>query len=457
MVEVINLWNKCLNVIRDNVSSNIFDTWFKPIVPLDYKGDEFVLQLPSNFFYEYIEEHYSDILIKAINKVVGKEVNLLYRVVVDMENGGSTDMPTTKPTRSHTLQKRFVSPFDSVVNIDFDSQLNDIYTFDNFIEGKNNKLVRTAGLNIAQNPGKTLFNPLFIYGRSGVGKTHISNAIGKEIKAKFPNKRVLYVSANLFQLQYTDAALTNNQNDFLNFYQSLDVLIIDDIQDFATKKGTQNTFFNIFNHLHRLGKQIIMTSDRQPSELQGLEERLLTRFRWGLSAEITQPDKQLRQDILKHKIKQNGLVISDEVIEYIADNVTQNIRDLEGVILSLLAHSTINDEDISLTLAQKVIGTTPREETTVNIDYICDLVCQHYSVSQDALYSKSRKAEVAQPRQVAMYLARKHTMLSLDAIAMNIGKRTHATVIHSCKQIDNLIKLDKSLQRDISIIEGKIK
>lgn len=458
MNSVIDLWNKCLGVIKDNISDSAFTTWFKPIIPLSYINKEIVLQVPTMFFYEYIEEKYSDLLSATIKKITScEDTVLLYRVLMDKENNTTTDVPTTKKAQSTTQTQKIVSPFENTVDVNIDSQLIEHYTFDNYIEGRSNKLVRSAGINVAQNPGKTMFNPLFIFGNSGVGKTHVSNAIGLEVKRRFPNKRVLYVSANLFELQYTDAVRYNNKNNFLNFYQSLDVLIIDDIHQFMSKPGTQSTFFNIFDHIHRLGKQIILTCDRQPSELNGMEERLLTRFRWGLTAEITKPDIELRKNILRHKIKENGLYFPEDVVCFIAENITENIRDLEGAVISILAHSTINNEDISIELAKKIIDITPKDKKKVNVGYICDIVCEHYSLSAETLNSKSRKAEVAQARQIAMYLSRKHTSQSLDSIATTIGGRTHATVIHSCKLIENLIKQDKHLLQDIQILEEKIK
>ena len=458
MNSVIDLWNKCLGVIKDNISDSAFTTWFKPIIPLSYINKEIVLQVPTMFFYEYIEEKYSDLLSATIKKITScEDTVLLYRVLMDKENNTTTDVPTTKKAQSTTQTQKIVSPFENTVDVNIDSQLIEHYTFDNYIEGRSNKLVRSAGINVAQNPGKTMFNPLFIFGNSGVGKTHVSNAIGLEVKRRFPNKRVLYVSANLFELQYTDAVRYNNKNNFLNFYQSLDVLIIDDIHQFMSKPGTQSTFFNIFDHIHRLGKQIILTCDRQPSELNGMEERLLTRFRWGLTAEITKPDIELRKNILRHKIKENGLRFPEDVVCFIAENITENIRDLEGAVISILAHSTINNEDISIELAKKIIDITPKDKKKVNVGYICDIVCEHYSLSAETLNSKSRKAEVAQARQIAMYLSRKHTSQSLDFIATTIGGRTHATVIHSCKLIENLIKQDKHLLQDIQILEEKIK
>ena len=465
MCNVIDLWNSCLDIIRANVSNEVYTSWFRPIIPLRYSDNEFVLQVPTMFYYEFIDEHYSRLLRDTINKVLSKEVKLLYSVLNDGEKDMSSDklseltVSVVAKTNNNLPIKRdkVFSPFDSSIEIKFDSQLNEKYRFDNFIEGYSNKLARSTGLNIADNPGKTVFNPMFIYGSSGVGKTHLINAIGMEVKRQYPEKRVLYVSANLFMIQYTDSVRTNNQNDFINFYQSLDVLLIDDIHEFMTKTGTQNIFFNIFNHLQRLGKQIILTCDRPLSALKNMEDRLLSRFGWGLNVEIDRPDLELRKNILRYKIGNNGLSVPDEVVDFIADNITENIRDLEGILISLIAHSTVNKEPISMELAKRLINITPKENKKIDIDYICDLVCKHYSLSQDVLCSKSRKSEVAQPRQIAMYLARKHTSYSLNTIASTIGNRTHATVIHSCKLIDDLLKCDKHLQKDIRILEEKRK
>jgi len=457
MNRILDLWNKCLTIIKDNITESAFTTWFKPIVALQCDNNEVVLQLPSMFFYEYIEEKYSNLLRATVDKIAGEEASITYRVLMDSDSCTTSDLPTAKKAQPQIKKPQPFSPFENVVSVNFESQLNPHYYFDNFIEGKSNKLARSAALSIVQNSDKTIFNPLFIFGNSGTGKTHLCNAIGNEAKRNFPQKRILFIAANLFQIQYTDAVRNNNTNDFLNFYQSLDMLIIDDIHEFVSKTGTQNTFFHIFNHLHRLGKQIILTCDRQPSELKGMEERLITRFRWGLTAEIEKPDLELRRNILKYKIKQDGWAISDEIIEFIAENVTENVRDLEGIWVSLMAHSIINGDEITLDLAKKMIGYTPKEPKKINVDYICDLVCNHYSLSNEVLFSKTRKREIALPRQVAMYLARKHTEYSLDTIADTMGKRTHATVLHSYKLIENLLPIDKNLKRDIEILEGKIK
>ena len=458
MKDLVKLWGNCLTIIRDNVTEAIFDTWFKPIVPQKYEKKELILQVPSMFFYEYIEEKFADLLRFTLNKVFGEDTYLMYRVMMDKNNQTTTDVPTammTTKSEKRTNGREFTSPFTNGVQPDVDSQLNSNYQIDSFVEGKSNKLVRNAAISIANNPGKTIFNPLFVYGNSGVGKTHLAHAIGLETKRLNPQKRVLYVSANLFQIQYTDAVRQNTANDFLNFYQSLDMLIIDDIHEFMTKTGTQNTFFHIFNHLHQMGKQIVLTCDCAPGMLKGMENRLLTRFRWGLTAEIEAPDVKLRKAILQSKIHRDGLIIDEEVIDFIAENVTDTIRDLEGVIISLLAHSTINNEEITIPLVKKVIGITGNKEIT--IDSICDSVCEHFKLSKDLLFSKTRKRDIALPRQIAMYLARKHTKSSLDFIGMSIGNRDHATVMHADTLIKNLLGHDRIVIDDVAILEKKIR
>ncbi|MDR1543874.1 MAG: chromosomal replication initiator protein DnaA [Prevotellaceae bacterium] len=462
MKSKVKLWENCLDIIHDNVSDEVFNAWFSPIIPLQYENKELVLQVPSMFFYEYIEEKFADLLRFTLNREFGSDTNLMYRVLVDKNSQTTTDMPTATPLPKNEKRREIPevrSPFASVVQHDIDSQLNGNYTFDNFVEGKSNKLVRNAALNIAANPGKTIFNPLFIYGNSGVGKTHLAHAVGLETKRLHPDKRVLYVAANLFMVQYTNAVRQNSQNDFLNFYQSLDMLIIDDIQEFIERKGTQNTFFHIFNHLHQLGKQIVMICDRAPGDLDGMEQRLLTRFRWGLTTEIDKPDSTLRKAILQNKIYRNGLQnhISHEVIDFIAENANDTVRDLEGTLVSLLARSTINNEEINIPLVEKVIGITARAYKTITIDLICDVICERFALSRDLLNSRTRKREVAQPRQMAMYLSRKLTKNSLESIGYNIGNRDHATVMHACHLIEDLIEHDKIIKGDIAELVRKLK
>ena len=455
------LWNRCLSVIKDNISEASYNTWFAPIVALKYEENVFVLQVPSQFFVEYIEEKYIDLLRMTLYRVVGQGTRLEYRVLIDKTTGKGTQIPSAneqpKPKQVNS-NSGYISPYHKPQLPEIDPQLNPSYNFNSLIEGNSNKLARTAGVSIANEPGKTIFNPLFVYGQSGVGKTHLANAIGVMTKQLNPEKRVLYVSANTFQIQYTDAVRSNSVNDFLNFYQTIDVLIVDDIQEFAGKTGTQNTFFHIFNHLHQSGKQLILTSDRSPLVLVGLEARLLTRFKWGLSAEIEKPDFQLRKSILESKIYRDGLEIPAEVVDFIAEHVIDNVRDLEGTLVSLLAHSTLADMPIDVELAEKIVSRIVNVTRRVNtVEKIRDVVCEYFSLSVDAISTKSRKREVVQARQIAMYLSKQLTKNSLSSIGFAIGQRDHATVLHACKIVTDLMDIDKSFRSSVHEIEEKLK
>jgi len=460
----VRLWNRCLNVIKDNVSEVAFETWFTPIVPLDYKDNEFIVQVPSQFFYEYIEEKYIDLLRKTLYREIGEGTQLKYRIVMDKATQTVTELPSTKKpyyevddTQGQN-KKGIHNPFEKTALKDIDPNLNGNYSFDSFIEGKANKLARIAGLSIAANPGDTAFNPLFLHGQSGVGKTHLVNAIGVACKEQNPAKRVLYVSANLFQIQYTNAVRRNSVNDFLNFYQTIDVLIIDDIHEFAGKTATQNTFFHIFNHLHQSRKQIILTCDRSPALIQGLEQRLLTRFKWGLTAELEKPDFDLRKAILRTKIYKDGLDISDEVVDFIAENIEENVRDLEGVIVSLLAHSMLTNAPIDIKLAEKVVkklvSITP---VSISMEKIREVVCSYFNLELETILTQSRKREVVQARQIAMYLSKQYTKHSLSSIGNAIGNRDHATVLHACKTVTDLMSTDKNFKSNVLEIEAKLK
>lgn len=459
------LWSKCLEVIKDNISEASYNTWFMPIVPLQYENNVLVLQVPSQFFVEYIEEKYIDLLRMTLYRVIGNGTLLEYRVLIDQTSGHGTRIPSEgnhkQPqgqSSSPSTGPKYVNPYQKQRLPEIDPQLNMKHTFNNLIEGKSNKLARTAGMSIANDPGKTIFNPLFVYGESGVGKTHLANAIGVMTKQLHPEKRVLYVSSNTFQIQYTDAVRNNAANDFLNFYQTIDVLIVDDIQELAGKTGTQNTFFHLFNHLHQSGKQLVLTSDRSPLVLAGMEQRLLTRFKWGLSAEIEKPDFDLRKAILKDKIYRDGLEITEEVVDFIARHVSDNVRDLEGTLASLLAHSTLVNMPVDLQLAGKVVGRMVNVKSRVTtVEHIRDVVCDHFSLSVDAISTRSRKREVVQARQIAMYLSKQMTKNSLSSIGDLIGQRDHATVLHACKIVTDLMEIDKSFRLSVKEIEGKLK
>lgn len=443
-------WAQCQTILADNLTTSAYQTWFAPIVPLQYADGTLVLQVKSQFVAEYIEENYIPLLSAAIIRVFGQGTRLEYRVLVDSTSGAGTTVPGKLTENARPIQQPAVN------NNDLPS-LNELYTFDSFVAGAPNKLARTAGLAISKQPGYTAFNPLFIYGGSGVGKTHLACAIGHQVQALYPQARVLYVSANTFKLQYQDARKDNRIPDFLNFYQSVDVLIVDDIQYFAGLKGTQDTFFHIFNYLQQSRKQLILTSDRPPIELKEIEERLLTRFKWGLAAEILRPDYQLRKDILLSKMRRDGITLSDEIVDFIAINVKDSVRDLEGILASLLAHSTLTDKEIDLALTEQVVShivAVQPHRTTV--EDVIEEVAKHFNIPQRALISQNRSKEISQARHVAAYLSKKLTDSSLTEIGFRLGRRTHATVLHSVAYVNEQIEFDPVLRQHLAQLKSAL-
>ena len=458
------LWEQCLQLIRDNVTEQQFTTWFKPITfeAFDAATNILLVQVPSPFVYEYLEENYVDLLSKVLTRIYGKGVQLKYRIVTDKAHNLTQDiqsetvdnvetqLPTNRANQSPT-------PLDVALQ-EIDPQLDLHKSFSNYIEGDSNKLPRSIGLSIAEHPNTTQFNPMFIYGPSGCGKTHLVNAIGLRIKQLYPQKRVLYISARLFQVQYTNSVLNNTTNDFINFYQTIDVLIVDDIQEWMTATKTQDTFFHIFNHLFKNGKRIILASDRPPVELKGMNERLLTRFACGLIAELEKPNVQLCVDILNSKIKRDGLNIPDDVVQFIAQTANGSVRDLQGVINSLLAYSVVYNSNIDMRLAERVIKRSVKiDDEPLTLDEIIDKVCSHFNVTVNAVNSRSRKQEIVLARQVSMYLAQKHTKMPANRIGKLVGGRDHSTVLHSCSQIEKRLQVDKGFIAELSTIENSFK
>ncbi|MGP1545646.1 chromosomal replication initiator protein DnaA [Prevotella intermedia] len=458
------LWEQCLQLIRDNVTEQQFTTWFKPITfeAFDAATNILLVQVPSPFVYEYLEENYVDLLSKVLTRIYGKGVQLKYRIVTDKAHNLTQDiqsetvdnvetqLPTNRANQSPT-------PLDVALQ-EIDPQLDLHKSFSNYIEGDSNKLPRSIGLSIAEHPNTTQFNPMFIYGPSGCGKTHLINAIGLRIKQLYPQKRVLYISARLFQVQYTNSVLNNTTNDFINFYQTIDVLIVDDIQEWMTATKTQDTFFHIFNHLFKNGKRIILASDRPPVELKGMNERLLTRFACGLIAELEKPNVQLCVDILNSKIKRDGLNIPDDVVQFIAQTANGSVRDLQGVINSLLAYSVVYNSNIDMRLAERVIKRSVKiDDEPLTLDEIIDKVCSHFNVTVNAVNSRSRKQEIVLARQVSMYLAQKHTKMPASRIGKLVGGRDHSTVLHSCSQIEKRLQVDKGFTAELSTIENSFK
>ncbi|MBR3409100.1 MAG: chromosomal replication initiator protein DnaA [Paludibacteraceae bacterium] len=452
-------WQECQRILADNLTASAYQTWFKPLQPLQYEGGVLVLQVKSQFVAEYIEENYINILSRAILRVFGSGTQLEYRVLIDSASGAGSNIPSPGAQKENLLKEQGRSSYQPQPNRqeNFETQLNSLYTFESFVPGEPNKLARTAGVAIAKQPGFTAFNPLFIYGGSGVGKTHLANAIGNQVALLFPHARVLYVTANTFKLQFQDAHNLNRIPDFLNFYQSVDVLIVDDIQYFAGLKGTQDTFFHIFNYLQQSRKQLILTSDRSPLELRDIEDRLLTRFKWGLSAEIRRPDYQLRKDILHNKMHHDGIHLSDEVVDFIATHVTDSVRDLEGVLASLLAHATLTDREIDLELTEQVVGRIVRIQTnSTQLEQVLQAVSEHFNVGESTLLGKVRSKHVMTARHVAIFLGKELTTSSLTEIGAFMGQRNHATVLHSINAVRDMLTYDPVLRQHIQQIRDAL-
>lgn len=462
------LWDNCLSLIRANVTEQQFKTWFAPLVFESYSETqhELLVQVPSMYVYEYLEQYYVGLLSKVLARVFGADVKLSYRIVEVKAHAGNdrdvtTDVESNGPTievEAATRANQSPTTLDAATPQQLNPQLDPKKTFQNFIEGDSNKLPRTVGLSIAEHPGKSTFNPFFVFGPSGCGKTHLINAIGVRCKETYPQKRVLYVSARLFQVQFTDSVRHNTTNDFINFYQSIDVLIVDDIQEWMNSPKTLDTFFHIFNHLFRCGKQIILASDRPPVDLQGMKDRLLTRFACGLIAELEKPNVQLCIDILNAKCKRDGLKIPEDVIQFIAETANGSVRDLEGVVNSLMAYSIVYNSNIDMRLAERVIKRAVKVDNhPLTIDDILEKVCRHYGVNQQHVFSKSRKRDYVQVRQISMYLAQKYTKMPASRIGQLIGNRDHSTVIHSCNTVEQRLKVDKSFSAELNSIENSFK
>ena len=473
--EFLQVWENCLKVIKDNIHVQSFKTWFEPIIPLKLENNVLTIQVPSQFFYEWLEEHYIILLKKTIRKELGPEGRLEYSIIMDNTYSGSGPVAVNYPTSNQAATRNpYVSmPLDlnrgtskdipnpfiipGLKKIKVSSQLVESYSFDNFIEGDCNRLARSAGFAVAENPGKTAFNPLLIYSATGLGKTHLAHAIGLQVKNNFPDKTVLYVQTEQFTNQFIESVRNNNQNDFVHFYQMIEVLIIDDIQFLAGKEKTQDAFFHIFNHLHQNSKQLIITSDKSPVELKGMEPRLLSRFKWGLTADLHAPDYETRIAILKRKLYNDGISIPEEVIEYLAHSITASIREMEGALISLIAQSSLNKKAITLELARQMIDKFVKHSTKeVSINYIQKVVCDYFGLPVEQIQAKTRKREIVQARQVAMYFSKKHTKSSLATIGLHCGNKDHATVLHACKTVSNLMETDKQFRSFLNDIDKKI-
>jgi chromosomal replication initiator protein len=469
------VWDNCLKVIRQHTSDQSFKTWFEPVMPYKLNGKKLIIQVPSQFFYEWLEDNYVQLLRKALDYSIGPEGQLEYSIVVDRGDkannrppqsvGTNNNTPTAAPKNRYFNQteepKKVKSPFElrDLDSLQSDSFLNLSYSFDNFIEGDCNRLARAASYAVAEKPSVTSFNPLMIYGGVGLGKTHLVQAIGNYIKNNSLNEKfVLYVSSEKFTSQFINAIRNNSLQDFMSFYMQVDVLIIDDVQFLSGKEKTQETFFHIFNHLHQSGKQIVMTSDRPPRDLEGMEDRLLSRFKWGLTADLQSPDLETRIAIIQKKLQQEGVEIDFEVIEYLAHSIDSNVRELEGVMISLIAQASLTQKTITLELAKRTLNHIVNEsEKEVNIDSIIGVITEHFQVRIADLKSKSRLRSNVIPRQVAMYLAKELTNLSLKSIGYHFGNRDHSTVIHAIQTVNDLMDTNKDMKITVNKLIQKFK
>ena len=458
------VWVACLDLIKERVNSQSFKTWFEPIEPQNLQGGTLTVQVPSQFFYDWLEEHYYGIINTTITRVLGPDARLEYSVrteetPVDLDYAPVQASPVRiaqplLPPQPVLVRNNTQSATDAMP---FQSYLNPRYTFDNFIKGDSNQLARAAASAVANNPGGTSFNPLVIYGGTGLGKTHLIQAIGNHVLKSGKAKRVMYVSSEKFTVEFVDAIQSDRTSDFSNFYRSMDVLIVDDIQFFSGKEKTQDNFFHTFNELHQLGSQIILSSDRPPKELKGLDDRLLSRFQWGLTSDIQAPDLETRIAILRKKSEDDGIDLPQDVVEFMAANVTTNIRELEGCLISLLARASLEGREITLDLARDVLKVVVGDvRSPITIESIQRTVCEYFNIPEDLIRAKTRKQEIVNARQIAMYLAKELTNASLKTIGLHFGGRDHSTVIHAYQSVEDLMRVDTKYQTHVQQVKRRL-
>ena len=465
MFNVAQQWNRCLDVIKANLPAEQYNAWFAPIVAVDYdpESNRVTLKAPSQFFVEKLEGQYINILKLALKREFGENVKLFYKYNVVRNDDASAveqqeDNSSVKLKQELKIRKpRVVNPFEREdTPEDIDPQLNPRYTFENYCSSMSNKLAVSVADAIATHPDVKTYNPFFIFGSTGVGKTHLLQAIGIKLKENNPRMRVLYVSSRVFESQYTTAVIQKKVNDFIKFYESIDVLLLDDIQEFAGKEKTQNTFFHIFNFLHQHQRQLVMSSDCRPSDLDGMLPRLISRFKWGMTVELEKPDYELRRKFLALKAAQDGLNIAGDVLDFIASQVTDSVRELEGVMVALLAHATMLNQDITIELARSVIGNTVKvTQRQLTFELIAETVADYYNLPTDLIYGKSRKREISDARQLVMYLAKKEAQMSSPSIGAKLD-RTHATVLHACTQIEQRMSIEKDFSREVQDVTARL-
>lgn len=453
-----SIWDNCLQIIRKEINPQAYKTWFEPIEPVRFDKKTLTIQVPNNFFYEWIEEHYVHLMKKALIEVIGSSASLNYRILKTNAEASNAVKLNRPATEDNTPEFRNPFVFPGLKKVKADPNLNIQYTFDNFVEGECNRLPRNAGMAVAKKPGGTAFNPLVIYGNVGLGKTHLAHAIGNKALEFHADKQILYVSSEKFTNQIIHAIKNNEIQDFLHFYHQIDILIVDDIQFLANKAKTQEIFFHIFNQLHQDGKQLILTSDRAPKDMEGMEERLISRFKWGLTADLLSPDFETRKAILEKKMNKEEIALSEKVLDFICYNVKSNIRELEGILVSLIAQSSLNEREIDIDLAkevvQKFISQVSKE---ITLESIQDLIANHFNLDVENLKSKSRKRHIVTARQLAMYFVKKYTDHSLKNIGDAFGGRDHSTVIYSCRTVNDLLDTDKEFHQLVNELEKKIR
>ncbi len=465
LVDAQKLWGACLDRIQQEVSTLSFKTWFQPVVAVGIKGSELTIQVPSQFFYDWLEEHYNALIQRTIAAVLGPEAKLLYFIAreekMELASTGSAPLVTKAAPLKQESFVRF--PFSPHVLLRTENQqpvysnLNPRYTFDNFIKGDSNQLARAAAMAVANNPGGTSFNPLVIYGGTGLGKTHLMHALGNHAIVTGKANRVIYVSSEKFTVDFVEAIQSDKVNDFSQYYRSMDLLVVDDIQFFSGKEKTQDNFFHTFNTLYQLGKQIVLSSDVPPKELKGLDDRLISRFQCGLTADVQAPDLETRIAILQKKSQESGLDLPQQVMEFIAANVTSNIRELEGCLISLLARASLENRDITIDLAKDVLRVVVQEtRTPLSIEQIQKVVCEYFDIPLDLLRAKTRKQEVVTARQAAMYLAKELTNSSLKTIGLHFGGRDHSTVIHAYQAVEDRLKMDALFKQQFDQLRRRI-
>ena len=458
--DYLGAWDRCIHVIKEHVNTQTYKTWFAPIRAVKLVGDVLTIEVPNKFFYEYLEENHLNVLRLALQEVLGKDGRLEYRFKVEPNSNSKPKLPKKNSDDSigispNEIQNPFVIP--GIKRVKFNPQLNDAYHLDNYIEGDCNTLARSAGKAIANRPGETAFNPLFIFGDVGLGKTHLAQAIGNEVIALHPDKNVLYVSTEKFTNQLIQSIRNGSVNDFVNFYQLVDVLIVDDIQFLAEKKKTQEIFFNIFNHLKHCGKQIILTSDCAPNEMQGVQDRLLSRFKWGLEADLHRPDLETRIAIMEAKMAKENIGVPREVSNFICMHVKNNIRELEGVLIQLIAQATLNQREIDMTLAKEVIQRfNSNDNREITVDLIKEMVAEYYGIEVEKLGSKTRKQDVALARHLSIYFSKEYTKNSLKSIGKYFGGRDHSTILHSCRTVKDRMDTDRAFKDTVIVLEKRM-